>query len=153
MISEGFLIKVKKRGEHIRNFYAKLYKKKIDKLMTIEDFLGRELTREPWLMDRKLNEDEKNSSEGIVHMGELEESLEASNFGSTSGWDGISFKVLRKLWHILGNPMLKMVNETFEYEEVSETFKLGLLKIILKKGNAEKVGDWRPITLLCCGYK
>jgi hypothetical protein len=50
-------------------------------------------------------------------------------------------------------PMLKMVNETFEHGEVTETFKMGLLKIIPKKGNAEKIGDWRPITLLCCGYK
>jgi hypothetical protein len=49
--------------------------------------------------------------------------------------------------------MLKMVNETFEQGELMETFKMGLLKILPKKGNAEKVGDWRPITLLCCGYK
>ncbi len=37
--------------------------------------------------------------------------------------------------------MLKMVNETFEQGELMETFKMGLLKIIPKKGNAEKVGD------------
>jgi hypothetical protein len=30
---------------------------------------------------------------------------------------------------------------------------MGLIKIIPKKGNAHKIGDWRPITLLCCGYK
>ncbi len=30
---------------------------------------------------------------------------------------------------------------------------MGLIKLIPKKGNPSKVGDWRPITLLCCGYK
>jgi hypothetical protein len=44
--------------------------------------------------------------------------------------------------------MLKMVNETFEHGEVTETFKMGLLKIIPKKGNAEKIGDWRPTSML-----
>jgi hypothetical protein len=34
-----------------------------------------------------------------------------------------------------------------------ETFKMGLIKLILKKRNLSHVGDWRPITLLCCGYK
>jgi hypothetical protein len=49
--------------------------------------------------------------------------------------------------------MLRMVNETFRSGELPETFKLGLLKVIPKKGDAKKIGDWRPITLLCCGYK
>jgi hypothetical protein len=49
--------------------------------------------------------------------------------------------------------MLRMVNETFARGELMESFKLGLIKLIPKKGKAEKVGDWRPITLLCCGYK
>ncbi len=49
--------------------------------------------------------------------------------------------------------MLKMANETFEKGELSENFKLGLIKLIPKKGDAHKVEDWRPITLLNCGYK
>jgi hypothetical protein len=49
--------------------------------------------------------------------------------------------------------MLRMVNETFETGELPDTFKMGLIKMIPKKGDAKKIGDWRPITLLCCGYK
>jgi hypothetical protein len=49
--------------------------------------------------------------------------------------------------------MLKMIQETFERGELMQTFKLGLIKIIPKKGNPERIGDWRPITLLCSGYK
>jgi hypothetical protein len=83
----------------------------------------------------------------------LRKALDSSNFGSTSGWDGISFKVIRKFWDVLSKPMLKMINETFNEGELMETYKLGLIKLIPKKGEAAKVGDWRPITLLCCGYK
>ncbi len=38
-------------------------------------------------------------------------------------------------------PMLTMVYETFRKGELMETFKLGLIKVIPKKGNAENVGD------------
>jgi hypothetical protein len=49
--------------------------------------------------------------------------------------------------------MLKMARETFARGELIDTFKLGLIKLIPKKGDARKVSDWRPITLLSCGYK
>jgi hypothetical protein len=86
-------------------------------------------------------------------MEEVKRALDGSNFGSSSGWDGITFKVIRKLWESLKHPMLKMIRETFESCELMESFKLGLIRLIPKKGDASKVGDWRPITLLCCGYK
>jgi hypothetical protein len=142
-----------KRGEHIRSFYEKLYKKRLDALISVEDFLGERICEEGWLQGRKLTEIEKASLETVVTMEELKESLDNSNFESTSGWDGVSFKVIRKFWDLLSHPMLKMVHETFTNGELMESFKLGLIKLIPKKGKAEKVGDWRPITLLSCGYK
>ena len=57
---------------------------------------------------------------------------------------------------ILGlyRPLLtKWANESFEKGELSPTFRTGRIKIIPKKGDAKRVDDWRPITLLCCGYK
>ncbi len=49
--------------------------------------------------------------------------------------------------------MVNMVNEMFNNEELIQTFKLGPIKIIPKKGDAKKIGDRRPRTLLSCGYK
>jgi hypothetical protein len=54
---------------------------------------------------------------------------------------------------MVGPIMLKMVKETFREGELLSTFKLGLIRIIPKKGNAHNISDWRPITLLPCGYK
>jgi hypothetical protein len=142
----------KERGVHITGFYSKIYKKRLDNLIRIEDFIGREIT-EDWIRDKQLSEEEKANIEGIVTMEEVKKALDGSNFGSSSGWDGITFKVIRKLWEPLKHPMLKMIRETFEAGELTESFKLGLIRLIPKKGDASKVGDWRPITLLCCGYK
>jgi hypothetical protein len=138
---------------HIKDFYENLYKKRLDNLFEIEDFLMNEDGLPEWINDRKLSNIERDTLEEEVTMEELTKSMEASNFDSAGGWDGISFKVLRKYWGVIGPLMLKMVNEIFRAGELPETFKLGLIKVIPKKGNAKKVEDWRPITLLCCGYK
>jgi hypothetical protein len=50
------------------------------------------VVNEDWVRSRMLSVEEKNSLEGVVNMEELRESLDASNFDSTSGWDGISFR-------------------------------------------------------------
>jgi hypothetical protein len=141
------------RQKHVRKFYEKLYKRKLDRLLRVEDFLTNETIDQDWVRRRRLTEEEKMELEGEVTLEELTESLEDSNFHSSSGWDGISYKVIRKYWGLLGPIMKVMTNEVVETGELIETFKLGLIKLIPKKGNAKKVGDWRPITLLVCGYK
>ncbi len=143
----------KDRVEHIKGFYETLYKKKMDAILSIEDFLGNEIANVEWVNDRKLTDEERETLEGPVTLLELKDALDNSNFDSTSGWDGVSFKVIRKFWNSLKHPMIMMVNETFDNGELMESFKLGVIKIIPKKGDAGKIEDWRPITLLCCGYK
>ncbi len=141
------------RGKHIGEFYSGLYKKNLDYLLSIEEFLHGDGLHEDWVEDRKLSEEEKMSLEGEITEAELDKALETSNLKSTSGWDGPSFKVLKKFWGDIKGLTLRMANETFTEGELTETFKMGLIKLIPKKGNPSKVGDWRPITLLCCGYK
>jgi hypothetical protein len=141
------------RGKYIGGFYSNLFKKKIDNLLAIEDFLSAECCDSEWVREKKLTEQERAGLEGEVTLQELSDALENSNFNSASGWDGLSFKVIRKFWGIVGPLMLKMTRETFLTGELTETFKMGLVKLIPKKGNAHKISDWRPITLLCCGYK
>ena len=106
-----------------------------------------------WVEGKKLNNEEQALLEGEVTLVELEEALKSSNMQSTSGWDGISYGVIKKFFGILGQLLVKLSNEGFVRGELTSTFRLGLIKLIPKKGNAEKIGDWRPITLLCYGYK
>ncbi len=137
----------------MKNFYERLYRKRLDNLISVENFLGNETLNTQWVGNRRLSDMEKESLEGVVSMAELQKAFDESNFNSSSGWDGMSYRVIGKFWEALRFPMLKMVNETFRDGELMETFKLGIIKVIPKKGNAERLGDWRPITLLCCGYK
>ena len=59
----------------------------------------------------------------------------------------------KKVLDFLGPLLREYANEAIEDNTLGTTFRTGLLKIIQKKGNAKVIGDWRPNTLLCCGYK
>ena len=151
---EGETLNSKKdRAKHIRDFYGNLYKKRIDRLLSIEDFLTQELTGNAEIRNKKLTEEEKNELEGNITVDELKKSLDNSNFNSSSGWDGVSYNMIKKYWNDLDLLMEKMANESFKIGQLPETFRIGLIKLIPKKGNNEKIEDWRPITLLSCGYK
>jgi hypothetical protein len=92
--------------------------------MAIEDFLTADCCESDWVRKRKLTEVERVGLEGEVTMQELSDALDNSNFNSASRWDGLSFKVLRIYWEIVGPLMLKMAKETFRCGELTETFKV-----------------------------
>ena len=141
------------RTRHISNFYSNLYKKRLDRLLSIEDFLTANVARGREVDRKKLNEVEKAELEREVTSEELKKSLDKSNMSSSSGWDGIGYNVIKKYWGDINGLMTLMTNESFREGQLTETFRLGLVKLIPKKGNDERVENWRPITLLSCGYK
>jgi len=143
----------KVRSEFMKGYYEGLYKKKLDNLIRIEDFLSHEVSNSEWVLSRKLDMDERNSLEGNVTLEELDKALKTSNLQSSNGWDGISYILIKRFFEHLGILIVNMANECFLNGELTSTFRMGLIKLIPKKGNASKIEDWRPITLLCCGYK
>ena len=94
----------------------------------------------PDIMGRRLTDEEREQLEGEITGEELLESLNNSNFNSASGWDGISFKLIRKFWAFLGPFLLRSANESIREGELSSTFKMGMIKIIPKKGDCSKLG-------------
>jgi hypothetical protein len=115
-----------------------LYKRKLDQLFGIEDFLTQEVCQNDWVRGKKLTEEESISLEWEVTLQELDTALKNSNFKSTSGWDGLGFKVFRKYWADLRILFKHMANETFAEGVLTETFRMGLIKIIPKKGDCKK---------------
>ena len=132
------------REKHINDFYGNLYKKRLDRLIEIEDFLEREEIEGQGVL-KKLTEDEKLTLEGQVTVGELEKSLEKSNMNSACGWDGVSYWMIKKYWKFLGPILRDYTNEAIDNNSLGTTFKTGLLKNIPKKGNARDKSDWRPL--------
>jgi len=141
------------RKEYIKEFYGNLYKKKLDNLIRIEDFLGDELLRENWLLLKKLDNFEREVLEQPITYQELEKALKTCNLSSSTGWDGISNMLIKKFFPEIGQILVLVAKNSFETGTLNSSFRLGQIKLIPKKGSPNKIEDWRPITLLCCGYK
>ena len=86
----------KDREKYIRNFYSNLYKRRIDRLIEIEDFLGRDRIDNQIIRSRKLTYLEKNSLERMVTIEELKKSLDKSNMNPACGWDGVSYFLIKQ---------------------------------------------------------
>ncbi len=120
------------REKHITGFYRHLYSKRIDRLIEIESFFSPIELERIQGMGQKLPENIKDSLEGEISAEELEKSLKNSNLNSCPGWDGVSYKLLKKMWEFLKTPIRKMANTGFEQGFLSPTLRTGLIKLILE---------------------
>jgi hypothetical protein len=141
------------REKHITGFYRNLYSKRIDRIIEIESFFSQVELERVNDMGQKLPENIMDGLEEEISADELEKSLKNSNLSSYPGWDGVSYKLLKKMWEFLKTPIKKMANAGFEQGFLSPTLRTGLIKLIPKGKNNSRVEDWRPITLLTTSYK
>jgi len=89
--------------------------------------------------EAKLTEIEREELEGDITEHELLESLNNSNLNSSNGWDGVSYKTIKKYWVSLGALTTRMANESMRDGIMTESFRLGMVKLIPKKGNCSRI--------------
>ena len=100
-----------------------------------------------------LTRDERNLLDSEIKIEELDLSLNQSNLKSSPGMDGFSYSFIKKIWHIYRKPLFECTKISLENESLPESFLTAQIKLILKKGNSKKIGNWRPISLLSNFYK
>jgi hypothetical protein len=142
-----------KREKHIMGFYKNLYKKRLDRIIEIENFFSPEELNRVNARGQKVPLHISEGLEGEITRDELEKSLKSSNMNSCPGWDGVAYKLLKKTWEFVKTPICNMANEGFIQGLLSPTLRTGLIKLIPKGKNYSRVEDWRPITLLTTSYK
>jgi len=140
-------------GSTLQTFTGIYIKKRIDRLIEIDNFFNEAESDRIAERGQRLSQDKRDELEGQVTSAELDKSLKSSNLNSSPGWDGVSYKFLKSFWEFIKLPLTKMANEGFEQGFLSPTLRTGLIKIIPKGKNNTKVSDWRPITLLTTSYK
>jgi hypothetical protein len=72
---------------------------------------------------------------------------------SAGGPDGLSVKFIKKFWYCFRGPLKKYVSFCVQKGSFSHTFATAAIKLIPKKGEANKIKNWRPISLLNVLYK
>lgn len=141
------------RNIHIKDYFSNIYTSNGPSNVTIENFLGNEIINNPYVQNKILTEEERNSMELPISVDELSESLKLSNKGSAAGHDGWSYKVISVLWEILKFPLCKSFNTMILNGKLGDPFRLVNVKLLPKKGDLNNIKNYRPISLLSNFYK
>jgi hypothetical protein len=145
------------RHEYITNHYRKLFKERNDRVQltenTIPDFLGPEICNSSIIKNSKLTNDEKLLLDNLFSVEELDQAVEDAKSTTAGGPDGIGNKCIKKIWPYIRVPLTNYANCCIEKEHLTDNFRAALIKLIPKKGDVSKIGNWRPISLLNCMYK
>jgi hypothetical protein len=120
---------------------------------TIPDFLGPEICNSSIIKNSKLTNDEKLLLDNLFSVEELDQAVEDAKSTTAGGPDGIGNKCIKKIWPYIRVPLTNYANCCIEKEHLTDNFRTALIKLIPKKGDVSKIGNWRPISLLNCMYK
>ena len=67
--------------------------------------------------------------------------------------DGLTVEFYKCFWDVLGPKLVEVVNTCFGEEELTESMKKSVTRILFKKGDRKDLKNWRPISLLNVDYK
>jgi hypothetical protein len=143
---------VSDRNNYVRDFYAKLYSIPHDEPPNIEgcieEFLGSEILNSRLVQDSKVPPDK-------VQLLEADISIELVQQGkrSAAGMDGMSNCFIKRYWKFLCTPLNCYVTKCTSVSNLTDSLRTAKIKIIPKKGDSSKIGNWCPISLLSCLYK
>ena len=61
--------------------------------------------------------------------------------------DGISYTFIKKFWHIYQTPLFSCAKNSLDNQSLPDSFLTVQIKLISKKGDITRLGNWRPISL------
>ncbi len=143
----------KERGNYIREYFMKLYRRDTWVGGTIEEFLGPDIATHPTVLGSKLTQTEQERLDTPLAIEELDKALKEANQKSAPGIDGFSYRFITEHWHVYPIPLFDTAVDGLENGGLPTSFMTAKIKLIPKKGNISQIRNWRPISLLSNFYK
>jgi hypothetical protein len=143
------------RQKHILDTYSKMYGE-VNAPVSVGDivnFLGPDIINHNITNSKKVPIELKNQFETELTLEELDCAIKSAKISSAGGADGINNRVLKKFWHLFRIPLYNYAKYLFEGGNLTQSFNSASIKLIPKKGDLTRIGNWRPISLLNCIYK
>jgi hypothetical protein len=143
------------REKYIYDHFADIYGTEMPHV-TVDDinrFLGPEIINSEILANKKLPENLKQDFEAPLSKLELDHAINSAKPNTAGGSDGLNNKVLKKFWNVFREPLYEYAKHILVTGKLTQSFNGASIKLIPKKGDLKKIGNWRPISLLNCVYK
>ena len=115
--------------------------------------MGPEICVNPIVTGSKLSREEATVLDENFSLMELDKALEGSNKKSAVGGDGFDNTFIAKFWQWLRVPLKNYADCCIRKGGLTQPFESAIIRLIPKKGDCSKIGNWRPISLLSCMYK
>ncbi len=96
---------------------------------------------------------EREICEKEISENELNNSILKLKLDKSPGLDGIPAEFYKKYWHIIKSKFIKVIREIEKTESLCISQYRGVICLLFKSGDREKIINWRPITLLNVDYK
>ena len=129
--------------EEQRKFYENLYAE--------DKYVNFNLTN---TYNIKVPEGIREDQDNQITVEELGIALKGMNNNKTPGEDGLSADFYKAFWGLLKQPMIEMLEESFQVQMLHESALKGVLNLIPKPGKDSRfIKNLRPITLLNTDYK
>jgi hypothetical protein len=119
----------------------------------IRSFLGADICESPVVRNNRLTAEEAVNFDSPLSLNELDMAINQLNEKSVGGLDGIGTKFLKKFWPYIRIPLHRCVSCCIQKQTLSQSFNSVIIRLIPKKGDVEKIKNWRPISLLNCVFK
>ncbi|KAL3698736.1 hypothetical protein R1sor_012812 [Riccia sorocarpa] len=134
--------------QEIGRFYADLYEQP-------EVSTGEELAREQVLSygDTKVSSQQNEALAAVPEMEELEKIVKGLPEEKAPGLDGVTAEVLTRCWSFMKIDCLAMLVSFWEDGVLTLCDSKGVIKLLPKNAERQRLRNWRPITLLTLTYK
>lgn len=140
---------VKEKNEilkEVKEFYLNLFQEK-GVIEEDKDFLLNQIKV-------KLKDDDRKMCDSKITEEEIDEAIDQLSKGKSPGLDGLSSEFYKAFKNILTPILYEIYCVIFKKEQLCESMKKGMIKIIYKnKGDKEDLKNYRPLSMLNTDYK
>ena len=133
--------------DHCTDYYSDLYDSKFPKQSSIDKYLSK-ITTLP-----TLSYDSQKQCEGEITIFECQKAVGLMKNNKAPSSDGLTIEFYKTFWTDIADTLIGSFNESFKLGHLSFSQNISILSLIFKKGNTEKLKNYRPISLTNVDYR